>query len=248
MNKINNRTKYGSFEYMLKYGSFSENTLCRIYINKSTICKGNGVFAKYDIPENTIISWYYGYKKHKNYVSSKNKYGMYINDNYTLIGVHKIEKLKNKGVAQIINDGICSRKINNSYFMYRNKYTVVISRKYIKANQEVLASYGIDYWIHQIQIYNYEFSYKFDYLIKLIKYLEKLIENIMESKVLETTRWINNRFQFILKGKRKCFISEDCHDNDFYLNIEKNVFYTDIYYICKKCNSKSKKFVDIYLE
>lgn len=132
--------------------------------------------------------------------------------------------------------------------MYRNKYTVVISRKYIKANQEVLASYGIDYWIHQIQIYNYEFSYKFDYLIKLIKYLEKLIENIMESKVLETTRWINNRFQFILKGKRKCFISEDCHDNDFYLNIEKNVFYTDIYYICKKCNSKSKKFVDIYLE
>lgn len=121
---------------------------------------------------------------------------MYINENYILIGVHKIKNLKNKGVSQIINDGICSRKINNSYFMYKNKYTVVISRKYIKANQEILASYGIDYWIHQIQIY------KFDYL-------EKLIENIMDSKFLETTRWINN--------------------NDFYLNIEKNVFYTDIY-------------------
>lgn len=242
------RIKYGSFKYMLKYGSLSNNPLCMIYINKSTICKGNGVFAKHDIPKNTMITWYYGYKKRDEFVSLKNKYGISINHNYTLLGVHKIEKLNNKGVAQIINDGICSNKKNNAYFTSKNNIIFVISRRHIRANQEILASYGIEYWIHQIQKFNYEFSYKFIYLIKIIKYLEKLVESVMDTKVFETEKWTNNKFQFILEKKRKCFYSSIYHDdNNFHLNIINSIFYKDIYYICNTCNSVSK-LIDVYLE
>lgn len=168
------RTKYGNLKYMLKYGTLSNKNMNMIYVSKSSICEGYGVFAKRDIPQGKMITWYYGYKKLQKYTPSKNKYVIEFNEKYNLIGIQNICRLYSKGVGQLINDAIFSKKKNNAYFFDKDNYIVIISNKDIKTNDEILIGYGIDYWKNQIN-YNIQNGKITNINLKLFQIEENVI-------------------------------------------------------------------------
>lgn len=104
-----------------------------IYIKKSNICDGYGIFSKRKIYKNEIISWYYGKLIESNKVLN-NKYSIEygIDNKYILLGISDINKITyGKGIAQFANDAICydlTYKNNNSYFLQKGRYILLISK------------------------------------------------------------------------------------------------------------------------
>lgn len=219
-----------------------------VYIKKSTVCNGIGIFAKKNIIKNTIITWYNGiiidYKniKYNKYIMEYNS----VNEKKYIIGDSNIEQIKGKGFAQLANDAIhitLTNKTNNSYFIQKGRYIFLISSRNIKKNEEILVPYGINYWIKEIK--NDIYNYKFKRIINILYYLIKLAEDYFLCNVYECKEIKDNckiYFELITK-KRWCINYNVWHyDENFYINFKKdqkeNV--TEFYYKCLTC-----KYMDL---
>ena len=146
-----------------------------VYIGKSKICNGFGIFAKKNINKGDIITWYYGYIVKSNNSNTNIKYLMdydILNEKTTLVGISDINKIKyGKGVAQLANDAICielTGKKNNSYFTQRGRYILLIASTNINKNDEILVPYGIDYWKGQLKSNTDEYDENFKHIIHIL--------------------------------------------------------------------------------
>lgn len=223
-----------------------KNKDCLFYIKDSNICNGLGIFAKKDIKKDEYITWYYGYTSNDFKISSKNKYKIGYkskrNKKIILVGVKDINKLIFKGAAQLANDAICydiSKKTNNSIFIQIGEYMFLKSTRYIKKNEEILVSYGIDYWNNEINVFKNEYNMKFKFIINIINYLINIIEKIIKTEIYEYLGLFENIVKFsIMKKIRWCIISNIYHKDDkFYLILEKKDK-LNIYYKCETCKKK----------
>lgn len=189
------------------------NIQCYFYIKKSNICKGFGLFAKIDIPKDEIITYYYGYIKSSKLSFSKteNKYSIEFDNDKSkrLVGIHNINKLNKKGAAQLVNDAICpyiTDKINNSCFINNGKYIYLKSIKNINKDDEILASYGIDYWKYEIKINRLEYNISFINKINKIYHIIKIVEKKIKCEIMDCIDFKNNFIKFrLLNDKRFCF-------------------------------------------
>lgn len=227
-----------------------------VYIRKSKICNGLGLFAKRNISEGSIITWYYGKLSNEN--MQDNKYAMdydSIHDKKSLIGFSNIQEISyGKGLAQFANDAIyieLTGKNNNSHFIQRGRYILLIANEDIEKNDEILASYGIDYWIHEININFQEYNEEFKNIINILNYIIKTINkfckcDINECKKIEEDFKINEyKLSFNLyKNKRWCMNINNWHnDNNFYIITKKVENSTKIYYICITCELQNSIFL-----
>jgi hypothetical protein len=219
---------------------------CLFYIKNSNICNGLGIFAKKDIQMNVYITWYYGYTSRDFKISKKNRYKIGYKSNrcknIILVGVKDINKLSFKGAAQLANDAICydiSKKTNNTIFIQIGKYMFLKSTRYINKNDEILVSYGIDYWNNQINIFKKEYDINFKFVINIISYLINVIEKCIKTEIYEYLGLFENIVKFsIMKKNRWCIISNIYHtDDNFHLILEKKDK-VNIYYKCETCNKK----------
>lgn len=228
--------------------------LDKVYIKKSDVCKGIGLFAKETIETDTIITWYYG--KIDN-VTKNNKYIIdYDTKNgvENLIGITDMYQINNninkeygKGLAQFANDAIISiitNKCNNSHFIQKDNHVLLISNKKILKDEEVLVSYGIEYWINEIKNSIKEYNDKFCNIIKFLYYIKKLVYNEYRCNIYDF-KMNNNMLEFYLEvDKRWCNIFEDWHYDDYFyfiIKINDNKYY--VYNYCKTC--KKDEIIDI---
>lgn len=222
---------------------------CIFYIKKSKICEGLGIFAKNDIEKNKYITWYYGYTTRFFKVSKKNKYSInyssrkYKNTDFVLVGVKDIKRLHFKGAAQLANDAICwdiTKKTNNSIFIQNGKYVFLKSTVNIKRDEEILVSYGFNYWIYQINNFPYEYNNEFKFVINIINYLIQLTEQCIKTEVYEYIGLFENIIKFDLTEKKRwCIFSLLYHEDiDFYLLLDKDDHKVNIYYKCNTCSSR----------
>lgn len=219
-----------------------------VYIGNSSICDGLGIFSKKNIKKGEIITWYYGIID-KNKTTDNYKYTMEYNtfdEKVNLIGISDPNKITyGKGMAQFANDAICfelTGKNNNSYFFQKGRYVFLIASKNIKKNQEILASYGINYWINEIKKKSKEYNNNFKQIINILFFIINIVEkyckcNIYEYKGLNE----HNKIYFdLLINKRWCPYSNILHyDNNFYIMLKKEKNNdVKIYYICITCKLK----------
>lgn len=227
----------------MKYGHKD----CIFYIKESNICKGLGLFAKKNIKKNTYITWYYGYTSRNFKVSKKNKYIIeykstkYKSKDIILVGVKDVKRLDFKGVAQLANDAICwdiTKRINNTIFIQNGKNIFLKSIIDINKDEEILVSYGINYWISQIYKFPKEYNNEFKLTLNIINYLIRLVEQCIKTEVYEYTGLSGNIVKFsIIEKNRWCINSYIYHkDDDFYLILKKDNK-INIYYKCKTCCS-----------
>ena len=229
-----------------------------VYIKKSTICNGIGIFANKNITKDSIITWYYGkIIDCKNIKHKKYKYNKYImeynsvNKKKCIIGISNIEKIKGKGFAQLANDAIhynLTYKNNNSYFMQKRRYIFLIATRDIDKHEEILASYGIEYWIHEINNKHNIYDYYFKKTINILYYLSRLIKDYFLCDVYEIkTIKDNNKIYFYLTEKRRWCIKNNIwhYDENFYISFKsienKNIL--QVYYSCLNCRDDDFKFL-----
>jgi hypothetical protein len=220
-----------------------------VYIKKSTICNGYGIFAKRKISKNEIITWYYG-----KIINEKNKkqndkyiiqYGL-DNDNMCISGISEIEKITyGKGIAQLANDAICydlTYRNNNSYFLQKGRYILLKSLETINKDVEILVSYGINYWVGEITNYPNNYNLKFKNTIKILADLINIIETFCKCDIYEYKGIFDDyKIMFSLQLKKRwCIYSNNIHKNDdFYITLkwnETNNNILEMYYVCKTCD------------
>ena len=223
-----------------------------IYVKKSNICDGYGIFSKRKIYKDEIISWYYG-KIVNNENIQNNKYAIEygINNEKILLGISDINKITyGKGLAQFANDAICydlTYKNNNSYFLQKGRYILLIASSDISKSEEILVSYGIDYWVNEIKqnINNYDDNFK--NIILILSKLINIIEKCCKCEIYEYKSLFDEyKLYFELKkNKRFCIYSNEIHeDNDFYIALKwkkENNNILQMYYVCDTC-----KMLDFY--
>lgn len=220
-----------------------------VYIKESNVCKGYGIFAKRKIYKGEIITWYYGNiinNNDKNIITSKYAIEYGINNNKTMIGISDIKKISyGKGVAQFANDAICydlTLKNNNSYFIQKGRYILLIASEDINKNEEILVSYGINYWINEIEKNSNIYDDNFKDTIFILSKLINIVEESCKCKVYEFKGIFDDYKIFfdLLKNKRWCIFSNVIHkDNNFYISLKwnsPNKSMLQIYYVCKTCN------------
>lgn len=223
--------------------SFNNKNSC-FYIKKSNICKGYGLFANTYIPKGKIITYYYGYIKSAklSFSNIENKYAIEFDNDKSkrLIGINNIKKINKKGAAQIVNDAICpyiTNETNNACFINDGKYIYLKSIDNINKNDEILASYGIDYWKNEIKInrldYNVSFINKINYLYHIIKIIEKRLN----CEIMDCIDFKDNHVKFrLLNDKILCKNINNYHkENEIYIYIKKDINKKIYYYNCKKC-------------
>lgn len=233
----------------------------KVYIKKSSICSGLGIFASKNICKGDIISWYYGKVvkckklKHKKYKYNKNiiKYNC-INKKEYIIGISDLKNLKGKGLAHIANDAIyfgLTGKTNNSYFIYDGKYVLLLAYRNINKNEEILVSYGLEYWIkennYKHSVVKNIYNYKFKKTINILYYLEKLIKDYFLCNIYEIKN-INNNYRIYFKlinEKRWCINYNIWHyDDSFYICFKKDINgLINIYYSCVTCKDNDYSFL-----
>lgn len=220
------------------------NIQCSFYIKKSNICNGYGLFAKRYIPKEEIITYYYGYIKSTKLLFSKieNRYAIEYDNNKSkrLIGIHDINKINKKGAAQMVNDAICpyiTNKINNSCFINNGKCIYLKSIENINKDEEILASYGIDYWNNEIKINRLEYNISFINKINKIYHIIKIVEKKIKCEIMDCIEFKNNCIRFrLLNDKRFChYINEYHNDDNFNIYIKNNIYEKIYYYNCNKC-------------
>lgn len=250
------RLRLGTKKYADKF-CVHNNKKSLVSIKKSKIPNaGIGLIANKFIKKGWIITKYYGYTKHCISISSKNKYIINTDKpNYSLVGVKNIKYLNNKGMAQLANDSIhkeITGLTNNSYF--RSFYDddkeeiYLVATRDILQNEEILTSYGLDYWVNEI-LKNKK-NYPLDYInwIKPVGYLLKLLENlkhpVYEYKYfnLET----RTCYFSLYKHERVCVNNKFHKNENFCLQLEyiPNLKIYKIYYKCIDCNTI--KLIDTY--
>lgn len=230
-------------------------TYDKIYISKSEICSGLGIFSNETIEEDKIITWYYG--KIKDNIVDDNEYIIdYDTDDGVklLVGITDIDEINRnidinygKGLAQFANDAISfliTKKHNNSHFIQKDNYIFLISEKKIMKNEEILASYGIDYWIIKINKNIIKYDNTFCEKVKILYYLKMLVYDKYKYNVYDIIIK-NNRIYFESDvDERWCNNFEDWHfNNNFYFTIELNNNKYYIYNHCKTC--KIKELIDM---
>lgn len=229
-----------------------------VYIKKSIICNGLGIFSNKVFKKGDIITWYNGfivnYKNLKKY-----KYNKYVieykslNIKKYIIGNSDVKNIKGKGLAQFANDAIyinLTGKTNNSYFNQNGRYIFLLASKDIKKHDEILASYGMNYWIKEI---NYKHNIKNDFYddnfkktINILYYLTKLISDYFLCDVHEFIEFKYNKLYFkLIDQKRWCINYNIWHyDDDFYISIKKdenNII--NVYYSCLTCKNNDYNFL-----
>lgn len=218
-----------------------------VFIKRSNICNGYGVFSKRKIYKGEIITWYYGkIINNKNILS--NRYAIRYDDNNErlLIGVSDINKITyGKGIAQFANDAICydlTCKNNNSYFLKKGRYILLVALEDIEKNTEILVSYGIDYWLNEIEENFNEYDNNFRNIIFILSELIYMIEKNCKCEIYEYKGLFDEyKLYFELKKKKRlCKYSEKIHEDDnFYISLKWKGLNEDIlqiYYTCKTCN------------
>lgn len=214
------------------------------YIKESSICKGYGLFAKTSIPKDEIITYYYGYIKSTKLPFNKieNKYSIEFDNNKSkrLVGINNINKINKKGAAQIVNDAICNyitNKNNNSCFINDGKYIYLKSINNINKDEEILASYGIDYWKYEIKINKLEYSISFINKINELYHIIKIVEKKLKCQIMDCVKFKNSFIKFrLLNDKIFCKNINNYHnENDVYIYIKKSVNEKIYYYDCRKC-------------
>jgi hypothetical protein len=229
---------------------------CIFYIKKSNVCNGLGLFAKKNIKKGTYITYYYGYITRPFKTSKKNKYSIEYSGkrikNLVLVGIKNVLKLKFKGAAQLANDSICwdiTKKENNSIFIQKGKHVLLKSKQDIKKGDEILVSYGIKYWINQINMFQYEYNDDFKFTLNIINYLIQIAEQCIKTEIYEYLGLYKNVIKFdLMENKRWCIYSHKYHENNnFYLLLEKDDNKINIYYKCITCLSKSVFIESIFL-
>lgn len=232
-----------------------------VYIKKSNIYSGLGIFAKKNINKNEIISWYYikDDKNKKLKHKHKHKYNKYVIEynciikKKYLIEFNDYKKLKGKGLAQLAIDAIyfgLTGKNNNSYFMQNGKYIFLLAYNNIKKDDEILVSHGMYYWMKQINCkYNIKNIYNHDFkkIIYILYYLSKLIKDYFLCDIYEIKN-INNNYKIYFKlidEKRWCINYNIWHyDEDFYISLKKdNKGLINIYYSCVTCKDNDYNFL-----
>lgn len=230
-----------------------------VYIKKSNIYSGLGIFAKKNINKNEIISWYYiKVNKHKK-LKNKYKYNKYIIEYISiikkkcLIEFNDYKKLKGKGLAQLANDAIyfgLTGKNNNSYFIKNGKYIFLLAYNNIKKDDEILASYGMNYWMKQINCkYNIKniYNHNFKKTINILYYLEKLIKDYFLCDIYKIKNIDNNyKISFNLMDEKRWCINYNIwhYDEDFYISFKNdNNGLINIYYSCITCKDNDYNFL-----
>ena len=228
-----------------------------VYIRESTICKGIGIFTNKKIIKNNIITWYYGnIIDYKNIKHKKYKYNKYImeynsvNKRKYMIGISNIDNIKGKGFAQLANDAIhynLTYKNNNSYFEQRGRYIFLIATRNIDKNEEVLVSYGIEYWIKEINIKNNIYNRYFKEIINILHYLTKLVKDYFLCDVYELREIKDNhKIYFYLTSKKRWCINYNIwhYDDNFYISFKNNNnnYVIHVYYLCLTCKNENFDF------
>lgn len=231
-----------------------------VYIGKSKICNGIGIFARKNINKNDIITWYSGIIVNKKCIKhDKNfKYNKYVieynsvNKRKYVIGISNINQIKGKGFAQFANDTVyvgLTSKNNNSYFIQKGRYILLIAFKNIRKNEEILVPYGMKYWMkeinikHNINIYNHQFKK----IINILHYLIDLVEYYFLCDVYECKEVKNDHkiyFELFIK-KRWCICYNIWHyDENFYISFKRSLNdFIEIYYNCLTCKNKDFNFL-----
>lgn len=224
-------------------------------IKKSKICETNGVFTHKFIKKGTVITEYTGYKR-KNKIAKKmkNKYKYEIDDNWSLIGIVNIKKLSRKGVAHLCNDAISKTltyQENNCDFYESSGKVFIKARRDIQPNEELLVSYGIDYWIDEISNYSNLYSNAYSYWIKIISNIVRVCNNWLKSKknfVYEIIDWNSDEDILYLNlenNKHICPYDDKenhPHHRAMTLKLKRYRNFCAVIYVCKICN-KNNMFI-----
>ncbi len=123
-----------------------------ILVARSTVCDGYGVFANRTFQPDAFITVYAGDVRPVADLSrEQRRYTMTYWDGSHLIGEHSLDKLQGRGVAQLLNDALCSCvtgvKNNCEFFQYNgDTHVYVRALRRIVKGEELLASYGLPYW------------------------------------------------------------------------------------------------------
>lgn len=111
---------------------------------------GFGLFAKYDIPKDTVIDYYYGKNlTKKEFNQSEDHECMYIME---INKNHYIDGETEKNFISYCNDARGLTRVpgirNNSYFCITEdgKNMAMVTSRNIKADEELFVFYGSSYW------------------------------------------------------------------------------------------------------
>lgn len=223
-----------------------------VYIKKSEVCNGLGIFSKKRFKEDDIITWYHGIiidneKLKSNRKLKNNKYIIEynsINKKKSLIGINDINNIKGKGMAQLANDALyfkLTNKTNNSYFVQKGRYILLKAYKKIEKHEEILVPYGIEYWLYEIKNKNNKYLYDniFKKTILMLNYLTKLIKDYFLCDLYECKRIKDkNKLYFNLFEKKRWCINYNIwhYDEKLYISLKKSGNKINVYYNCETCN------------
>jgi SET domain-containing protein len=155
MDKFYANKKYsgsGCTSFMIKYLCWMTIPDKDLYVAKSKIpAAGKGLFTKVFIPKGTLITEYVGqiqtWKEVKEEVD--NDYIYYINSKHVINARPVMDAL-----ARYANDGEGREKIrgisNNSKYMRKGMRVFIKAIKDIAEGEEILVSYGTEYWEQDI--------------------------------------------------------------------------------------------------
>jgi len=158
IDKYTNKRCMNNLDFYPEYCKMHTIIEYNVYIDKSNILNGNGLFAgAYGFKKNDIIGIYSNpetkvslgdlYKRCDNY-DKKEKCWEYV---FCKIG-HKNNTTCwdnldiRSSLMRNINDAYNTKYRNNSYFMVKNNKVYVIASVNIKPKSEIFINYGKDYW------------------------------------------------------------------------------------------------------
>ena len=167
----------------------------KCYLSDSTLKNaGRGIFASVDIAAGEIITAYSGYvlnpRHNRGYDNSYAMTHFYKSRECTLIGFSDIltlQKNRQLGIAQLANDAMIysiTGKNNNSYFIEKSSQTVLVAVSPIKAHEEILVSYGYEYWVKSPSRRR-EIGEKNWYILETALIFRNLLDNALKTSSID---------------------------------------------------------------
>ena len=135
----------------------------------------------------------------------------------------------------------------NNLVLWKNSKILIASRD-IRKHEEILVSYGIDYWLTEIKEDNNKYDKNFKDTIYILNKIIKIIEEFCECEIYQFKK-IQDEYKLLfdlINNKRLCKYNKTIHyDDKFYISLKWNTKkdYLGMYYVCKTCNMKDFDFL-----
>lgn len=249
-NKVNNftmpctRSKTGALADMSGvYGK--SNGL--IEVRQSKICPGRGLFARRFINEGSLITKYAADIVPYDEAPKENLYILEMDEQRSgakrnvYVGIHELDKLRHKGLAQLANDAISPTLTglkNNSRFFRNERGTYLKASRDILPGEEIYVAYGLGYWLSHT---GDEFSEHHRQWIELASRLYQVLQEFDKRMRVYEIDDIDDKDIVTLKLEksfRHCpYTYRDHFDDRVLLRFHKHSNDTkcDIFYKCQTC-------------